>query len=526
MQVPAIEAARTLRSIVHVADGNPSCPGAPLADRFHHVDLRDLEGLVEAAATISGLAAVFTAGTDFSSSAAFVAERLRLPGISWESSLNATDKGRMRTVLRTAGVAVPDHFTVEHPRDLASHGGSIRYPSVVKPVDNMGARGVRRANDFDELACAVRDALPFSRNGRVIVEQFISGQEYSLDAILTEDSAHVTGVAERHIFFPPHFVEMGHTIPAALSDEDRSLLESEFIRAARALGITRGAAKGDIFLDHTGGRKRAVVGEVAARLSGGYMSGWTYPLATGVPLTELGLRVALGETPGARDFEPSRALVVAERALISCPGTVRSVETVPGEREEGIEHVFIRCAPGDWVHPPANNVEKVANVIAAGNTMEEAEDRAVARLDRILVRLETGNRETEQFLFSPFGTGPFRRYDPAGEDALSALSSLPWFSGDDDELHELCIRGEPVPVVSPDGTDLVSGFVTRYPAAPAWKLLKRLEEAGTITVQPAGAGSRALGQVFWRAFCAAGRQGVVYVLDSLRERTMPQEDRR
>ncbi len=48
----------------------------------------------------------------------------------------------------------------------------------------------------------------------------------------------------------------------------------------RALGITIGCAKGDIKITPKG----AMMGELAARLSGGFMSAYTYPYATGVNL--------------------------------------------------------------------------------------------------------------------------------------------------------------------------------------------------------------------------------------------------
>ena len=45
----------------------------------------------------------------------------------------------------------------------------------------------------------------------------------------------------------------------------------EFEKGVKALGLSWGAAKGDVKYS----RGRAVIGEIASRLSGGYMSGWT-----------------------------------------------------------------------------------------------------------------------------------------------------------------------------------------------------------------------------------------------------------
>ena len=267
-----------------------------------------------------------------------MAEALRLPGIPYEAALNATDKVRMRRVLAEAGVPSPQFCEVSHAGDLdAARVPAL--PVVVKPVDNMGARGVRRVEQAGELRDAVADALTFSRSGRVIIEEFIEGPEFSIDALVVDGVMHVCGIADRHIRFPPYFIEVGHTMPTAYGDREQSQVVAVLSLAARALGIRDGAAKGDIFLTDRG----AMVGEVAARLSGGYMSGWTYPYASGVPLTEAGMRISLGLDPG--DLSPRRRWTSAERASVSIPGRVSEVMDSRRRGAVGASRRFSSVAP-------------------------------------------------------------------------------------------------------------------------------------------------------------------------------------
>ena len=103
MQLPAIRIARGKGWHVIVADGNPEAPGREQANRFEQVDLKDLDGMYQAALFHKekrGLDGVFTAGTDFSTTVAYVAEKLSLPGIPYEVALTASDKGRMRSCFR------------------------------------------------------------------------------------------------------------------------------------------------------------------------------------------------------------------------------------------------------------------------------------------------------------------------------------------------------------------------------------------------------------------------------------------
>ena len=78
--------------------------------------------------------------------------------------------------------------------------------------------------------------------------------------------------------FPPYFIEIGHSIPSALPEEKLAQAFDVMKRAIRAVGITRGAAKADIRITNRG----AVIGEITARLSGGFHSQYTDPLATGM----------------------------------------------------------------------------------------------------------------------------------------------------------------------------------------------------------------------------------------------------
>ncbi len=505
MQMPAIRAAKKLGLTIHLADGNPACRARADADVFHHIDLKDAEALSARASSIPNLTAVFTAGTDFSSSVAFVAEEHGLPGIPYDIAMRATDKARMRTVLAAAGVEVPKYVPIENQSAVDYERIGLALPLVVKPVDNMGARGVVRVDNYNALPQRVEEAISLSRSGRAIVEELIVGQEYSLDAIVTEDTIRVTGIGIRHIFFEPYFVELGHTIPAPLTDDERAALEQTFIDAIRAIGITRGAAKGDIFLRRDGdGKPVAVVGEIAARLSGGFMSGWTYPHATEVPLTEIGIRVALGEDVPDSLFTEVSGKITAERALISAPGKVIEVLgrdeawTTGGEE---LRELFVHCHPGDLVGPPSNNVQKIANAISTGSDAATADRSAVGTLGRLVARLEVGRGETERFLFLDGWNSIYARY--SGYDGVAGpLSDLPNMAQIESttgvEVRQL-----------PDDQRLSTENI----AEPATEVLDRCLAERLVTWNPDALDGPTV--LFWRAFMAAGIQGVWYINDAV-----------
>jgi biotin carboxylase len=368
----------------------------------------------------------------------------------------------------------------------------------------MGARGVQRVDSREALAEACRSALALSRSSRVIVEKYMEGSEFSLDALVDHGRVTVCGVADRHIFFPPSFVEMGHTIPTEADASTVRSLEKAFAAGIAALGITTGAAKGDIKLTPRG----PMIGEIAARLSGGYMSGWTFPLSSGVEVTEAALEIAVGLPPG--DLRPRFQRICAERAFISLPGTVEEVAGIEdAQRVPGVEEVFLRTGPGEEVVFPANNVQKCGNLIAVGEDRAEALGAARAGLAAVWIRLKPLSEKTSRYLFRETGNDAF---SSARDDLKRRIAAMPPFRGD--ALHlspEKRILVEPLTDAREDHVEDWYGMTLRESAALA------LRRGGGSPAERTGSDSFILSGLFWRAVLRGSAQGGAYLLESVRE---------
>ncbi|HCQ86469.1 MAG: hypothetical protein A2087_10490 [Spirochaetes bacterium GWD1_61_31] len=520
MQGPAIRTARQRGYQVVVADGNPAAPLAGQADRFVRVDLKDIDGLIAAAASIPNLAGVFTAGTDFSVAVASIAAALRLPGLPVEAARRASDKALMRQCLQQAGVPVPCFATgtlesdpMELKERLATEklaaGQPAVYPLVVKPVDNMGGRGCRLVGCDSELLAAWLDAAANSRSGRVIVEDYVDGPEFSIDALVHDGRLVPRGLADRLIRFSPYFIEMGHTMPSAYAPEIQQELLAVFERAVKALGITNGAAKGDVKYTRQG----PVIGEIAARLSGGYMSGWTYPYASGINPADDAIAIACGQPPSFP--AESLGLVCAERAFISIPGTVAKLHRLTeASNLPGVRDVFSRVNPGDRVVFPRNNVQKCGNVLAVDVSRNGADAMAEAAARSILIQLQPADAETDRFL-SLYNQGPVPGVEypwpPQAFPDISALrlglvAAMPDFVRRNLPAATLAIA----PLANLEGE-----------AGTDWQgrsLAESLEAVRLITAVSLGTeADLVLGRRFWQALFQAGYQAAAYVVDSVKQ---------
>ncbi len=530
MQKPAIEIAKQLGLQTIVVDGNPQAPYAPLADRFEVIDLKDKEAIAAFGKSLKsdgGLDAVFTAGTDFSTTVAWVAEQLGLPGIPYEVALNASDKERMRRCFKNAGVPSPE-FTIFTEPPGADISLPFGLPAVVKPVDNMGARGCRRVDTMSELSAAVAEALTYSRSGRVIVEEYMEGPEFSIDALVYNGTIIPCGVADRHIRFPPYFIEMGHTMPTEQPKAVVDQILSVFARGVAALGIQNGAAKGDVKLTPQG----PMIGEIAARLSGGYMSGWTYPYASGVQPTAGALAIALGEAPP--DCTPKRNWTSAERAFISIPGQVTAIYGVDTAAHiEGVCDVFFRVHEGDVVQFPENNVTKCGNIIAASSERQRAIQSAEAAVRSILIRLVAPHPLTEAFLHPQSGQNFPPDAFPLSPELRDIVRSIPDFDEkpvrqllQDRSAHErsftqpsikeyLPIALLPCPALLEANRESNCLDYAGRSIRESIEIVRSLTGLALPVSSSSIDGQFVLGKRFWMALIRGGYQGAVYYIDSL-----------
>lgn len=526
MQKPAILGAKHLGYKAVVVDANKNAVAVPLADEFYPIDLKDRESLLELAKKLNKkgeLKGVFTAGTDFSASVSFVAENLGLPAHSFEAALNASDKARMRACFEKEGVPSPKFIEIDENAhaELVSKS-DIEFPKVVKPCDNMGGRGCRLVRNQDEFQTSVTTAIKNSRTNRAIFEDYMEGAEFSIDSVVYNGTLTITGFADRHIFYPPYFIEMGHSLPSRVDSKIKNELIATFALGIKALGLTCGVAKADI--KYT--KKGPMIGEIAARLSGGYMSGWTFPYSSGMNLTEEAMKIAVGQEPDyllsnrvslpwqphesvknkAQPFELyeiSSTLVSAERAWLSIPGVVSNIYGLSEVKQiYGVRDVLPRVKIGDKVDFPRNNVEKCGNIIAVGINSEQAYKSAEEAISSITLRLEPNNPDTEKFLRGE--SEPDEKGFPPSAFTFSPNSESSVNVGEGTKI--------------PAGQKTI-GYIpeTLIPLADSLKdwnhctLRKTLEKFDEICPDHAELD----GKTFWSAILRGGIQGALYIADNI-----------
>ena len=109
-------------------------------------------------------------------------EQLGVEGMSAEAARNFRDKPRMKNVLRAAGVPCARHRLVGSDGEGWDFAREVGFPVVLKPPAGAGAQATFRVDDEGAFGEALRISAP-SPHLPVLIEEFITGEEHSLETI-------------------------------------------------------------------------------------------------------------------------------------------------------------------------------------------------------------------------------------------------------------------------------------------------------------------------------------------------------
>jgi biotin carboxylase len=397
-QLFLIRTARALGLAVLCVDGDPDAPGLAEADDCGVVSTRDVPAL---RAFLAGRAldGVLTMGSDIPDVVAALAAHFSLPGPSVETARLATDKLAMKQRFAERGVPIPWFAAVRTLGELRGHLAE-RGKLVLKPVDRSGSRGVFVLDGASDPAELFRVARDFSFSGRVMVQEHLDGPQLSTESILWDGRAATPGFADRNYElaarFHPQVMENGGLVPSRFAGAERRAIEDVAVRAARALGIERGVAKGDLVWTPDGPK----VIEIAARLSGGDFCESRVPLSTaldaarpegGVNYVRAAIQIALGAEPRWDELALPVRRHVANRYFFPPPGRLAAIEGVGAVRAQPWVRKLELCyQPGEIVPPPTSHATRAGVFVVVADDAAELARRIdwVYRTLRVVVAAE------------------------------------------------------------------------------------------------------------------------------------------
>lgn len=371
LQSFVIRRAKELGYYTLAVDANPNAVGFAYADEHGIVNIVDQEACL-AYAREKQIDGVLTAATDYGVlTASYVAQKMGLPGLSYEAAKRIKNKYQTRRCLYEHAVDDTElAYEVTEDTDVAALADDLAYPVMVKPCDGSGSRGASRVNGPDEMAAACEQAINASPTHRALVERFIFGREYGAESIVVDGRVHVLSIMKKWMTEPPYYAELGHAIPCGLPVDVERHAKDCVARAIKALGLNFGSINMDMLITDEG---HVHIIDIGARMGGNMIGPWIIPGGTGVDYMTAMLRNVVGD-PVELSPQPHKA--VATRLLAFHAGIVKQLpDFVALEREYGVticHHMEI----GDQVNEYHTNLDGCGYIAAVEDDAEAAAEKA------------------------------------------------------------------------------------------------------------------------------------------------------
>lgn len=234
---------RALRKMGYeiVATGSlPGLIGEVFVDKYIQADYSDKE-LILNIAKEEKINAICQCCNDLGVyTAAYIAEKLNLTGYdSYDTTLLLHNKDKFKEFARKNNIITPEAKAFESISHAMQYLENAVLPVIVKPVDASAGNGIKKITSREEAEEAVIEAYSKSRDGRIIVERFISGTQHGFCTFLINQKVVACCSNNEYSIVNPYRVEID-TFPADNHSLASKILIEQIERIASTLKLKDG----------------------------------------------------------------------------------------------------------------------------------------------------------------------------------------------------------------------------------------------------------------------------------------------
>lgn len=279
--LPLISKAKEEGYYTIVASPVKTEPGFALADECVYVDLKDKEGVLKEAERLKIDGITTDQAETPVKTVAYVAAKMGLPGIGEDMARLFTNKYLMREKCREIGIDTIKYKLVDTLDEAVAFYRELnkdhRCDAIMKPIDSAGSRGVVKITDEQIIRDEFEYTKAASKEGHVIVEEFIDGKELLLDGVTVNNTYQTLVCGEyRKCQVPGVFSEYLGKYPAEITDEQFKMVDAFVKKVVEGFGLSWGRTHTEVKVNDRG----VWLIETAARGGGRYISSGIVPMMT------------------------------------------------------------------------------------------------------------------------------------------------------------------------------------------------------------------------------------------------------
>lgn len=289
--------AKSLGYETHVFAWEDGAVGKDTADYFYPISIIEKEKILDKCRKIMPDGVCSIASDLASITVNYVAEKLGLPCNQTKFTNIQTNKYAMRQALMDVGLPCPKFVLADENFNL-SKLDEFKFPIIVKPTDRSGSRNIMKLESTDGVMKAVEEACATSFEHKAIIEEYLDGDEYSMETVSYCGEHHYLATTKKFTTGAPHFIETGHCQPSGLSEEVLTKAKNNIMKALTALHIENSAGHSEFKVDKNGNIN---IIEIGARMGGDCIGSDLVYLSTGNDFMKMVMDVATGNKPNVLD---------------------------------------------------------------------------------------------------------------------------------------------------------------------------------------------------------------------------------
>ena len=369
----------------------------PYADKFYRISTLDVDAITKLAIE-EKVDFLITVCTDQAlQTVAKVSETLGLPTyIDYQTSLNVTNKKYMKEVFNKNNIPTAKHIIMgEFDQNKIAH---MSYPLIVKPVDCNSSKGVKKVENLDELKLAFENAVKLSRTNTAIVEEFVDGEEISVDVYVEDGVAHVLSVSMLDkIADKDKFVIFRGRYSSEKVAKVHDLVKDIAQKIADAFNLKNSPMLIQMITDGT----RASVLEFSARTGGG-VKFLLIKRVSGFDVVSAVVDLTLGKKPHVEKQKPEYKHIYNE--FIYCnPGKFKELKGFEELKASGtILDYYLFKWSGVELDAIENSGDRIAGSTIGADSLEELKEKHVCAVNALQVLDVSGNDIMRRDLLADF----------------------------------------------------------------------------------------------------------------------------
>lgn len=349
--IPVIEAVHALGYQAITCDYLPNNYAHQYSDEYYNVSIVEKDRVLQLAQSLSIDGILSFACDPGVETAAYVAEKMGLPGCPYQSVKVLQNKALFRSFLEKNGFCVPKAKGYCSVADAAADAAAFRWPVIVKPADSAGSKGVTKITQIDQLQSAAETAMHHSIAGQIIIEEFIEKRGYSSDSdcfSIDGKLAYVSFSDQRFDAKAPNpYTPSAYSWPSTMPFQVQAELRSELQRLCSLLKLGTSIYNVETRQGIDG---KAYIMEVSPRGGGNRLSEMLR-YASGVDLITNCVHAAVGDTIEDITDDPIYQGYWAEQILHSDrDGVLEELWIDPAFERKFVARRDLWISPGDEVH--------------------------------------------------------------------------------------------------------------------------------------------------------------------------------